>query len=100
MSKGEHAADAEPPGVRALARWEGEGGATAHLDEPGEADDELDLRILKRLGAAVLEEWSNLPTGVQRAIFQRASTLGASGGGARLKSQIANFLHSHKDREH
>jgi len=98
MAKGGDAADDERLRVRALARWEGEGGAPDHVKEPGEALDELDLRILTRLGAAVLGEWCNLPTDVQRAIFQRASTPRASGDGARLKSEIARFLHTHKDR--
>ncbi len=98
MAKSGDAADAERLRARALARWEGEGGALNHPKKPGDALDELDLRILSRLGAAVLGEWNNLPTNVQRAIFQRASTPSAIGDSATLKSEIANFLHTHKDR--
>ena len=97
MAKSGEETDAERLKVRALARWEGEGGALSP-EKSGEILDELDLRILKRLGAAVLGEWSNLPTDVQRAIFQRASTPSALGDGARLRSEIANFLHTHKGR--
>jgi hypothetical protein len=104
MTRTEHGADAERARVRALARWEWEGGATGDRTGDrkgaGEASDEADLQILTRLGGAVLDEWNTLPTGVQRAIFQRAASIDATGNGARLKSQIANFLHSHKDREH
>ena len=100
MTKGENAADAERLRARALARWESEGGATANRGERGEGPDELDLQILTRLGSAILDEWSSLPTSVQRAIFLRATASDAPGTGVRLRSQIANFLHSHKDRAH
>ncbi len=100
MTKGEHAADAERLRARALARWESEGGATANRGERGEGPDELDLQILTRLGSAILDEWSSLPTSVQRALFLRATTSDAPGTGVRLRSQIANFLHSHKNRAH
>jgi hypothetical protein len=83
--------------TKALARWEGEGGALGHAQEQGEPLDDLELRILTRLGAGVLGEWSRLPTDTQRAIFQRASTPRVPGDGARLKSDIARFLHDHKD---
>ena len=81
--------------ARALARWEGEGGAL-NPKRPADGLDDLDLRILTRLGAALLAEWNSLPTEVQRAVFHRASTPDALGDSASLKSEIANFLHTHK----
>jgi hypothetical protein len=50
--------------ARALSRWENEGGS---LVPTGAADsiDESELRILARLGAALLDEWGALPRAVQ-----------------------------------
>ena len=90
--------EAERQKARALARWEGEGGALGASSQPDEALDEAELRILSRLGAALLGEWSKLPTELQWAIFARASTLRASTDGPRIKTEIARFLHDHKDR--
>ena len=56
------------------------------------------MRILSRLGAAVLIEWSALPTDLQRTIFARASTLHAAVDASRIKGEIARFLHDHKDQ--
>ena len=83
--------------ARALARWEGEGGALGLSKVPVDTLDDLELRILNRLGAAVLSEWNNISTDLQRTLFQRASTPHCSGEGARLKAEIARFLHAHKD---
>ena len=65
---------------------------------PYETGDLLDVerRIPECLGAALVSEWSGLPTEVQRKLFEHAAS-GASGDAARLKSQIARFLHGHKD---
>lgn len=81
--------------ARALARWEGEGGA---LIPTGTADtiDESELRILARLGAAVLEQWSELPPALQGSVVQRARTLGGPGDHARVKETLARFLHEHR----
>lgn len=94
MADNRDASDAKRLMARALARWEGEGGAVNQSD----GLDERDLGILVRLGAALLGEWNNLPTEVQRAVFHRASTSGALADSANLKSEIANFLHAHKGR--
>lgn len=99
MTTGSDSGGVERQKARALARWEGEGGALGLSNAPGDTLDELDLRILNRLGAAVLGEWNNISTDLQRALFQRASTPHSSGDGARLKSEIARFLHAHKDDE-
>lgn len=87
------ASEAERRKAIALARWEGEGGALA-------ADrglDEWELRILGRLGAALLTEWNNTPADLQRAIFTHASTPHATADRVRLKADIARFLQDHKD---
>ena len=89
--------EAERQRTKALTRWEGEGGALGASSEPDQALDAADLRILSRLGAALLSEWSALPTELQRAIFTRASTLHAGTDGFRIKAEIARFLHDHKD---
>lgn len=69
--------EAERQKAKALARWQGEGGALGASAKTDQALDEAELRILSRLGAALLSEWSTLPTDLQRAIFSRASTLHA-----------------------
>jgi hypothetical protein len=81
--------------ARALARWEGEGGA---LTPTGAADaiDESELRILARLGAAVLDEWSELSRVVQANVVRRARTLGGPGDHARVKENLARFLHANR----
>ena len=52
--------------------------------------------ILRCLGAAVIDRWSDLPTHVQRLLFERATELGAPRHAVHLKEQIARFLHRHK----
>lgn len=52
--------------------------------------------ILRCLGAAVIDQWSDLPTNVQRLLFERATALGAPRHAVHLKEQIARFLHRHK----
>ena len=85
--------------ANALDRWDEEGGAPATLwPLPYEIGDLLDVerRVpgVSRLG--LVSEWNGLPAEVQRRLFEHAAS-GASGDAARLKSQIARFLHSHKD---
>jgi hypothetical protein len=81
--------------ARALARWEGEGGA---LTPTGAADsiDESELRILARLGAALLEEWGQLPPVLQANVVRRARTLGRAGDHAHVKVNLARFLRDHR----
>ena len=97
MADAKNATDAERQKAKALARWEGEGGALGASSKSDQALDEAELRILSRLGAALLSEWSKLPTDLQREIFSRASTLHAATDGFRIKAEIARFLHDHKD---
>jgi len=81
--------------ARALSRWEGEGGA---LSPTGAADsiDESELRILARLGAALLDEWAALSPLLQANIVRRARTLGGPGDHAHVKETLARFLHAHR----
>jgi hypothetical protein len=81
--------------ARALARWEGEGGALA---PSGSTDsiDESEMRILARLGAALLDEWSRLPEPVQKSVILRAKTLGRPGDHAHVKERLAGFLRDHR----
>ena len=65
---------------------------------PYEAGDllEVERRVLECLGAALVSELSDLPTDVQRRLFEHA-TSGKLGDAALLKTRIARFLHDHKD---
>jgi hypothetical protein len=82
-----------------LDRWDEEGGApAAQWPLPYETGDLLDLerRVLECLGAALVSEWNDLPTHVQRRLFEQAAS-GKSHDAALLKARIARFLHDHKD---
>ena len=81
--------------ARALARWEGEGGALIPTETP-DSIDESELRILARLGAALLGEWGRLSEPLQRSIVQSARTLGGPGDHARVKDMLARFLEAHR----
>lgn len=97
MGNKTNASTKDNPLVRAVARWENEGGS---LDEDWQRRAALiqeEDRILRCLGAAVIMRWNNLPTEVQREIFSSAASLSEPLHAAELKEQIARFLHSHKD---
>jgi hypothetical protein len=82
-----------------LDRWDGAGGAPpVQWRLPYETADLLDLerRVLECLGAALVSEWNDLPTDVQRRLFEHAAS-GKSHDAALLKTRIARFLHDHKD---
>ena len=85
--------------ANALDRWDEEGGAPAvSWPLPYEPSDLLDVerRVLECLGAALVSEWNDLPTDVQRRLFEHAAS-GKSHDAALLKARIARFLHNHKD---
>lgn len=88
-------AEAARQRAKALARWEGEGGALGRADV---ALDDEDIRILARLGAAVVLEWNAVPETRRNAIYQNASSLHAERDAARIKAAIARFMDEHKDR--
>jgi hypothetical protein len=85
---------------KAIARWDNEGGAPK---APQEDRNELapltneEEHILRRLGAAVIMQWNDLPTKIQRELFEHASSMGELNHTAELKGQVARFLHQHKD---
>ena len=86
------------PLVRALARWEWEGGTTTEPEwEKRAALIEEEDHILHCLGAAVILRWNSLPTEVQRQIFASASSFSDPLPTVELKEHIARFLHSHKN---
>jgi hypothetical protein len=55
------------------------------------------MHILKCLGAAVLLRWNDLPTHIQRELFEHSVVDVEPREIAMLKDQIARFLHKHKD---
>jgi hypothetical protein len=84
---------AEARAAAELARWETEGGSPPEPHAAPLGDEPL----LRRLGAAVVGEWNNLPTPLRRAVYERAVAVGAApGGDAAMKRRMARFLHDHK----
>lgn len=88
-------AEAERQKAKALSRWEGEGGA---LGVPPRTLDDAELRILARLGAAMLWHWSEIGESTRTAIVQRAAVLHAEADAERIRLQICRFLDEHADR--
>ena len=92
---------ASSPKPAALARWETEGGALGSVQR-GSGDNrvalsEQETRILQYLGAAVLLRWNDLPTNIQRELFQHSLIDVEPRKVTLLREQIARFLHTHKD---
>ena len=87
--------------ARALAQWDNEGGATASTPEDDGGERAVlswqEEHILQCLGAAVIEQWTKLPTEIQRALFEHAVSSSDPRQSAPLREQIARFLHNHKD---
>jgi hypothetical protein len=81
--------------ARALSRWENEGGA---LTPTGAAEsiDDSELRILARLGAALLDEWEHLTPTLRANVIERARTLGGPGDHRHIKEMLVRFLHEHR----
>lgn len=83
--------------TKALGRWDNEGGAIASSPVPDTALARDEERILKCLGAAVIMQWNDLPTDIQRNIFEDASSMSDPARQFQLKQKIARFLHEHKN---
>jgi len=87
--------------TRALARWEGEGGApqpkSPNNRETRAALAKEEEHVLRCLGAAVIMHWNDLPTKIQRDLFDHAISMGEPRYTAQLKERIARFLHRHKN---
>jgi hypothetical protein len=60
---------------------------------------EVEEHILRCLGAAVIMQWSTIPTKLQRELFDTAGSLGDALQTVALRGQIARFLHNHKDEQ-
>ena len=64
---------------------------------PQEARDDMtslakeEEHILRCLGAAVIMQWDDLPTDIQRELFEHAISMGKLQHTAELKGQIARF---------
>lgn len=98
MGKESDAPTKDNPLIRALARWEWEGGSTVEPDwEKHAALIQEEDHILHCLGAAVIIPWSNLHVEVQRELFASAASLSDPLPTVELKEHIARFLHSHKN---
>ena len=86
--------------ANALARWNNEGGAAKGASQKAREDMTSLAReeehILRCLGAAVIMQWDDLPTAIQRELFDHAISMGKLHHTAELKGQIARFLHKHK----
>jgi hypothetical protein len=94
-----------PDQNKAIAGWDNEGGApkgAAQEKRNREKRNELasltneEEHVLRCLGAAVIMQWNDLPTKIQRELFQHAIQ-GELAHTAELKGQVARFLHRHKD---
>ena len=75
--------------ARALSRWESEGGALAPDEKALDAED---MRVLARLGAALLLEWDAIPAETRSTVGKTACTLHAGRDGARIQRAIARFV--------
>ena len=84
--------------ARALSRWEGEGGTLGVAAAADDALDETELRILARIGAATLAEWSSLPSALREALLGDVCRPLIPGDRARTRARIATFLRDHAAR--
>jgi hypothetical protein len=85
----------------AIAGWESEGGAAQAasrdtcVEQAPLTEDEG--HVLQCLGAAVLVQWNDLPSRIQRQLFDHAASMGEPRYTTQLREQVARFLHKHKD---
>jgi hypothetical protein len=90
--------------TKALARWEGEGGASQPESENKRktraALAKEEEHVLRCLGAAVIMQWNDLPAKIQRDLFDHAISMGEPRYTAQLKQRVARFLHRHKNDAH
>ena len=66
---------------------------------PGAVTASDEEHILRCLGAALIMEWSALPTKLQKQLFDKAGAMGPLLETAPLRGQIARFLHTHKNAQ-
>jgi hypothetical protein len=60
---------------------------------------EVEVHVLRCLGAAVIMQWNTIATKLQRELFDTAGSLGDVARTTILRGQIARFLHDHKGEE-
>lgn len=60
---------------------------------------EEEEHVLRCLGAALIMQWSTLPTKLRREFFDNAGSMGDLLQTEELRGQIARFLHKHKGDE-
>ena len=87
--------------AKALDRWDDEGGGAAGSSRAdlgsALALHAVEERVLGCLGAAVIMQWNDLPTEIQRKLFEDATSMNDPARQFELKQLIARFLHEHKD---
>lgn len=87
--------------AKALGRRENEGGSTGSLPEADLGPDLVlhaaEERMLRCLGSAVIMQWNDLPTDIQRNLFADAASMSDPTREFELKQRIARFLHEHKN---
>ena len=69
----------------------------AEMPDTQASDAEVEERILRCLGAAVIMQWNTIPTKLQRELFDTAGSVGDVLKSSELRAQIARFLHKQKD---
>jgi hypothetical protein len=74
---------------------------TVHSSEHDGADEIALLaeeqNLLRYLGAALIMRWNTVPTKLQRELFDTAGSMGELLDIAKLRGQIARFIHKHKE---
>jgi hypothetical protein len=60
------------------------------------APNEVQRRLLERLGSALLQEWRELPMPLRRAIYDRAVESETTCDPTLLRRSMARFLHDHQ----
>jgi hypothetical protein len=94
-----HQADQIDSAPTELQLWEAEGGATdAPLAPMARRAAREETVLLAWLGKALVGEWHNLTTLLQRAVYDRAATYGAGSGSHGARRRLARYLHDHRDR--
>jgi hypothetical protein len=83
--------------AKALGRWDNEGETAGSQQMQHASLSRNEERILKCLGAAVIMQWNDLPTEIQRSLFMDAASMSDPDRQFQLKQQIARLLHVHKD---
>jgi hypothetical protein len=80
-----------------LSRNHGKNVSAADTDQPEVVTlAKQEEHILRCLGAALILQWNTLPKKLQRELFDNAGSMGELMETAKLRANIARFLHKHK----